>query len=1049
MKSWTQKTGWLILGALGLSAILHAQNFDLRTRIVNADDNVQMSCALEIDGLRSTTAPNVRVVGTRNGHLVFYGFSTPASVLRVGRIRLASDEVRDIAANVHSATDEGWAAAQIAVVARNSVFLMGYAGGGLTPQGYVQGVSASRVALLKQSDIPSLRFELAIGGNDGTVRLYDLTRPSNQSSFDTPVNLGAPKQTLVLPSNSPIRSLRYATGNILVVAVGQAIYRYVRQSNGLFALAGKDLRLFAPVAEMVADANHIVAASEDGYIYAWRTSDGALLDMLKERFSSRLGAHCLALLPSNRLAVGYQTVRLFNLPNFTQVGEVGISLWGEPVGGNAMAGSPVRPHFHNFFYTVLPPWSSGVNLATSASDAQLPRVAFVNVFPYHRRYPAPSSARPAVYAFTAAAPNRFAYGYADGYIRVYDPSSTSAAPILTLNAGAPIFAMSAVTVNNQPWVLFSFGAQGQVRAWNLTTNQVVDLIQSSTPRVVYALKVLPVSGTTVDLWLAASDGRLERWVASLPAGAGLQQSFQAANAPLWSLDINSSGHVAVGGADGIRYYVGAQSFSAATGRRVYSLAFRPGTGELAVSRSAPVPVIELYSLGAGLSRSITIERAYRSTYPYFAVDYSPALLSWVNSNRLAAADIFGGKVRIYSMTERALYRSDYSADDKPGAWDRNPVQAYEPVRDGILAFSVINNLFTVGSASGEGVIWASTPVNFTTYSLAYLTSVDFLPTNGARVYSGRAYHTPTTTHIPFEINPFAVNAHAYAVSGSTSNVNYIVGYGYDLNFYELGLDGAGNPLSLSSVIYRYGVSNLPCTTDITDSGRYALYFARWDSNVPAIQFNVVDLHSNLVEVATPWIALPAGSAWSTQNIALAPNGQRFALGLQNAQVQIYTRSGNSWTTPATFTVGTLAGRRAVRFVDDNRLIVAYPDGSPATWRLALYQLSGGSWTLVGSPVDTQLPYSNNESRLTGRILDVVRPASGNPRIALVDQDGLVLYKLSANTLQLVARSLPSTSAFLEASGYWWVRFSRHNPDRLGLSQTYGAALEVDISGLGW
>lgn len=1046
----------MAIWALGLSLSASAQtDLDLRNYIAEAKDVARMRCALEIDGLASLTVPNLRVIGTDGGSLLFYGFgSVPSQVRRVGRIVVSPARIQDMAGALFMPLDEGWEQAVIATVAGGRLYLLSYLRQAIIrPHGYVSDLWASRVAMQTISFGPrNPRFELVVGTTNGVLQVFESGLLPDQPNFNTPISLGTPRQTIVLSSNSPVGSIRYATSNLLVVASGRFIYRYARQSNNQFVLVGKLMYAFAPIVEMVANANYIVAASEDGYIYAWDTN-GNLLGVLKERYNGQLGPHCLALLPSNNLAVGYYSVRVYSLPSFTQVGEVGVPMYGSLEWGNVSPIHYVRPAYSYYTASVLPPYSSGVNMPVSADINGLSCVMFVNPVLYHRYYPyAGSGYSRAVYS-AAQMGNLLALGYADGHIRVYEGGQTS--PRYVLNVGMPIMAMSMVTVNNLPWILFSAGAQGEIRAWQPFTNQQGVLVPAGSVRVVYALRVQAVSGNTVWFWTASSNGMVEQWLSSLPAPANLVAQHSVSNAPLWSLDISAQGHVAVGGADGIRYLVGSQVYSAASGSRVYSVAFRPGTSELAISSAQR---LVLYALqGNSLSRILTLERGYSSSYPYFVVEYSPALLSWLDSSRLAAASIFGGRVRLYSLAgDSSLYHQENAPEDIPGVWDRNPVQVYEPVKTAILAFVGMGNYLMVGSASGEAVAWANTPINFQTHFLTSPTCIDFSRIDGTPFFTDYARFASAQTH------PSIGATHVLLTRSQDNTEDILYMYGY----YWIGADrilrnASGVPVERSikwRLSYGY-LEFLPNLHDISD--RYGL---SWKSNTSQeIRFAIHDLYAsnaNSAEYAvSPPISVPPLSNIGILHatvVALSPNGQMFAMSYYTFDhVLVYSYAGGTWSS-SSFTLPRPAGSgyiRYLRFIYDNLLVVAYPDGNPLTWRLALYQYQSNTWQQVGTPVDTQLRYYGYPYLVWGRNLDAVVPSGASPRIALVSADGVALYKVSGFQIQPVARFTAASSGFLEASYYSWVRFSRYNPNRLGLGQYLsgyeGSALVVDVANLNW
>lgn len=1057
----------IVLSGLWL-ACSQAQDFDLRTRIVHADDVIPMTSALELTRLASSTAPEVRVLGDRHGTLYFYGFSNASQVQRLGRLYLEG-QIAQIAGIPGEARDDGFVRYLLAVVASSRLYLLTYeAPGAIIPRGLVQGVSASCVSMSWTTQ-PGGSVQLVVGTTDGRILVYNSVGvPSPQSSPHALVNLGNPTQIIVLPSNGPVRRV-ILLSNQLIAAVGQTIYRYTLQS-GQYVLSGKDMRLFAPVAEMTVNGSYIVAASEDGYVYAWTLSNGALAGMLKERYNGNLGPNCLCALPNNRVAVGYRSVRLYNLPNFEEVGEAGVPLIGLSESGNAQQYSPIRPSAYSFGYTVLPLYSSGTNMPIAAAQEHYPRVSFITPVPYHRRYAAPAS-RPPIYAVASVSnsqiPFGIAYGYADGLVRVYNLQAAGSTPALAINLGRPVFALAFANFRNAPWLLISAGALGEVFAWNLNTNQSVAVIPpSSAPRVLYGVKVQAV-GNTLVFWTAASDGKLEQWSWGGAGNATRSRDVAVMNAPLWSLDINSIGHVAVAGAEGVRYLVGTTLLNDADHWRAYSVAFRPGRPyEFAVSAFERIgnsltrtPRLYLYQFDntiapGDINNTLTLERGYRSTFPYVAVDHSPVLLSWLNQDLVAAAAIYGGKVRLYNCSSRSLHYSDLRADDW-GTWDNNIVDAYEPVRDGVLAFTALSNgtQLAAGSAGGEGVVWGRSAINWGSFFLGSPNSIDFLR-SGHRVYAGRIFDPTTNFHIPLHFQYLFFEP--VVLPHSTGD---LIVFGPDRAWFTNRIRFASNfPDNLETII---GVQ-VDQGAVLQDTSHGSLKVARLQGSASGTTWSgfcrIVDLQNpnspSIITSPNLTVAWPDGG--NVLYLALAPSGTRFAvLEYRSNQVQVWTSSGGNWSS-ATFSLPIPPGNppnysRALRFVTDNLLLVAYPDGSPQTWRLALYNWNGSSWTPVGMPVDTQLTYYGNlrSSASTGRFIDVVI-VNGVPRVAFSGGDGLAFYKITNNTLQLVGRSTLSSSGFMECMHYGWVRFNRQNPNRVGVASAYGpTALELDVSNLNW
>jgi len=1076
-KRWS-RMAWMIASALTVCALSWTQtSFDLRTRIVNAHDNVPMTDALVFEDMEGMF-PSVRVIGTSDGRLLFYGISSQGQVTRIGRATLP-DEIRDLAGFSYLTTiNDANRAVFFAAVSGSVVCLGGYDAVSRTiaPLGQIPNLSAARIAIRWEGMSTNPTVVLAAGGTNGVVSIYRFGVGLPATPWSNPANVGSPVQQLVLPVNNRVASIRFS-GTDLFVASGRAVYRYVLQNNQ-YVPAGKDMRTFSPIAEMTITENYVVAAAEDGYVYAWARSNGAFAGMLKERYNT-LSAHTLCALPSNRVAVGYNSVRVYQLPNFEQIGELGI-----PPSAGILREAYYRDwwaHYGVPFYdnrsSVLPAWCSNALLPIGVKERDRIRsVMFVALPGLYRRIPAPQSRAP-VYGLVmlwVGSTFQLAAGYADGVVRVYD--AINGAPISQLNVQAPVFALAGVIINNQPWWLISVGALGQVIAWNSATNQVVNVINNpqGVARIYYGLRVQAVSGNVVTFWTASSDGKLEKWQVPLPGGAAAPMlSLQVMNGPLWSLSVHPNGAAVAGGLSGARYYPGSGTtwYSVPTNpdplnHRCYSVAIHPNnpfTFAIALNGWSEYPYyrpssIYLYTYDDSFVpprfNPFTLERLIN---PHIT------LLSWLSDTKLAAADLDGDRIYIYNTSLRSLYdrqvfaRPEYAS----GAWDQNPVRCYEPIRNGATAFSVQGNALFVGSASGEIALLGDINPAFTTYYLSPVTTIDFLPANGDVVYQGRILsgNLNNPLHIPYPASDYT-RYNPFAGKASTQQQNRIVGFGWGVT-----LDFGGNPPVPITVSYQ--TWGLPICHDISEDGRYGAFQKQngISGNQWTINVEVRDLHNS------PTSALPILSTqwpWTSINhlttngytVAVAHSGSQVRLAMTtylpsmvSNEVQIYTYDGRAWSLTGSITLPTrplnFITYRAIRFVDFNRLLAAYPDGNPLTWRLALYVWNGSQWQLAGSPVDTTLAYLVPGGY--GRFLDVVSPSASNPRVAFSNfLDGLVLYKLVGNSLQLVAQSTISSSGYLEGGYYDWVRFSRYDPNRLGLASWRSpSALIVDLSGLPW
>jgi hypothetical protein len=132
------------------------------------------------------------------------------------------------------------------------------------------------------------------------------------------------------------------------------------------------------------------------------------------------------------------------------------------------------------------------------------------------------------------------------------------------------------------------------------------------------------------------------------------------------------------------------------------------------------------------------------------------------------------------------------------------------------------------------------------------------------------------------------------------------------------------------------------------------------------------------------------------------------------------------------------------------LAVAHQSGGAIV--LDVWQRSGATWTQRQS-INTGISVSSAANYFVGYVLDAV-PSGSIVRVALGGADAIVFYRMDrpagAPSLTEVGRATAASNGYLDIPSITWVRFSRQNPNVLGVVQSGQVAITYDLTGLfGW
>jgi WD40 repeat protein len=928
------------------------------------------------------------------------------------------------------------------------------------------GLNAARARALRDP-ANSDRAYLIVGTRTGRLRVYGLSGGGlpTASRLDAPLNVGSPLVDLPLFSDAVRALTAWESAGQQYIAVGGAdgmVYLY-RLVSGSVTLVGKAMYHPAPVEEMVVNGNRLIVGLRSGLVYVWNYTSSSVTHHLtiKEPWSP-LTAYSLCALPNDRIAVATGSVRVYSLANGAQVGEYGVQT-GKTVDSVPDSWSNLANHYcimsRVVDWTVANTNRSSLRLApfVGAANSYM-YVAGVSAHmptsflppPSGLEYQAILTSAPAyaVASLPTGAPP-IASGRANGEVRV---------PWGTRNVGEPVYALVGTGSASQPWVLGSYGV-GKLFAWNSSGTFVSNILPASgSPRILYGLRVIAYDASTNRVTFATTggDGKVEvwEWNASAPSTPATLQSSQSLSHPLHYLTVNAS-----------RDRLAVSSISApfsSTARCAWTL---PLSGS---SIGAPTPinlearVVAYHPTTADLlawagkqwwNGAIALWRP-SATQPHFLYhttnrSYIGSYITWLDWTQDGALLASDSRGMVYVLSPNGALNNPKNRDGTTNnVYYGNPSDAlraaYQPHRGFIYAVSAVGGNILTAGADGRTILFSNSglPVyssdKVNAPGMQPLYSIDYLPNGGVVTNQEVVYPASGVRYALFP----APNAYAAFWIPNTSAAVYTNPVTQEIVSNQLQV---GQQISHEGYIDR---------VELAENGSYALavrlegrgggapgYARAWilarSTSFPYFSGNRYTLYQ-YTSTSDPTL------------YALSPSGDWIALTASTTTINIYQRSAIAGDNPprhSFLSYSSAINFRALKFLADDVLAVAHQPGGAIV--LDIWQRSGATWTQRQS-INTGISLTSAENYFV-YVLDAV-PSGSIVRVVLGGANAIVFYRMERSpsdepSLTEVGRATAASNGYLDIPFITWVRFSRHDPNILGVVQGERVAITYDLTGL--
>jgi len=1046
------------LALVVLSVNAYAQ-VSLRSRVDSSRtfQAIQANCALEFANDRN----GFTYVAFGGAGLAIYRYQPGQTPQRIGYSNELSWSITDLAFGPFGSL--------ACVTADANVYLFSFRTSNLSlvPHGLVRsgnaGLNAARVRALRGMDIANIAY-LIVGTRTGRLRVYSLFAERGlppASSFGAPLNVGNPIVDLPLFADS-VRALaawEFPAGQQYIAVGGSdgIVYLY-RHYEGAVQLIGKPMEHPAPVEEIVVNGNRLVVALRNGLVYVWNYTSNAVSYHLtiKEPWSP-LTAYSLCALPNDRVAVATGSVRVYSLANGAQVGEYGVQ---QVLGVYNNYHRWYDTRFPSSFVMYAPPrFSPLIRLAPFVGNNSTSYFYVVGLDTYIRT----AFLRPPAELLYQVFPSRHPV-YAGVSLRIGNPpiavglgNGEVRTPWGTRNVGEPVYALAVTGPNNQPWLLGSYGI-GRIFAWSSSNNFVPNILPQGAPRILYSVRIVDYepANNIVRFVTTGGDGRIElwQWNASTPNNPATLLSHQSVSHPLHHLTVNAS-----------RTQLAVSSITAPNNQRC---AWRLSLGT-SLGAATPIEhamrVVAYHPTDPNLLAwggtfgddywwrgSILLDRPNQQPH-YLVRSVDSAYVTWLDwspDGRLLLAATSKGFVYVLSPdgARNNPKNRDGTTDNQ---YYGNPVDAlraaYQPHRGYIYAVSAVGNNILTAGADGQAKLFSNsgTPVfEIISPSSSFLASIDYLP-NGGVVTPERVVYPPSTRYSPFA----NIRAAAAFWIPNTSTAFYSTFVVQEIQNNQLRVAGD---------------NQLPdwMRVEISENGQWLLHTfieGRGDSQPGRLR-------------ALIWQRTPSWPYFSRSNermyqlyqypspnirfaTAFSPTGGWIASVATDRVINLYRRSAITGDNPspnATITYNAATPIWSLRFLADDVLAVLHTSNNILTLDVWYQNPSNGTWqlqqtiTLQGvliSPIDGSAYYP----------IDAVAPSgSSSVRVVLGANGTLIFYRMDRSSsgvpnLVEVGRATSASNGYLDIPSITWVRFSRHNPNILGVVQQARTAITYDLTGL--